>query len=303
MTSSKTLMSLLGRVRSASRAVGRDGYAAARAVTKAMARPSTYPGYLKESLALAASTAMWPVGVVSEALKLDDGFGLGGRRQLPLRYLDPLAASTPIVLVHGTFHNRSGFVIMKRMLSRFGFRYVDTMNYNVIGHDVAQLAAQLAVHVEAVCEQTGAEKVHLVGHSLGGIVSRYYVQVLEGHHRVHTCITLGSPHQGTYAAWISRAKAVRQLRPDSELYETLARAHKPPDVRFVAFYSNLDGLVLPPSNAKLVDPDLHAHNILVKDLGHLSLLVSRPLIRSVAGVLSTLDDEQAVRDASARARA
>jgi len=257
-----------------------------------MRRPSTYPGYLREALWLGMNVGMYPIGLVSDALKFEDAVRLGDRysRQLALHYLEPEAAATPIVLLHGWFHNRSAFVVMRRALRRFGFRNVSTMNYNVIGNDIPELARQLAEHVDDVLAEAGATKVHLVGHSLGGIVARYFVLKLGGDQKVHSCITLGSPHKGTYAALVGRGKALRQLRPNAPLIRTLTRASRETDVRFVCYYSNLDGLVLPPGNARLTDPKLRARNILVKDLGHLSLLVSRPLIRSIGEILSTLGD-------------
>lgn len=270
-----------------------------------MRRPRTYPGYLKEAMLFGVNAAIYPVGLMSDALKVEDAVRLGDSYspQLPLRYLDPEAAATPIVLLHGYFHNRSGFLVMKRALRRFGFAHVDTMNYNVIGHDIPELAAQLASHVDRVLERTGAHRVHLVGHSLGGLVARYYVQSLGGDEKVHTCITLGSPHKGTHAAWIGRGRAARQLRPGSAFIRQLARGVKPVQTRFVCYYSNLDGLVLPPGNAKLTEPKLRAHNILVKDLGHLSLLISRPLIRSIAETLATLDAPRPAEVTKLRSRA
>lgn len=262
-----------------------------RTVTRAMRRPATYPGFVKEMVWAGMNIALYPVGLVSDALKPDDDVRLSDNysRQVPLRYLDPEAASTPIILLHGYFHNRSAFVVMRRALKRFGFRSVDTMNYNVIGHDVPELAAQLASHVEEVLTASGGTRVHLIGHSLGGLVARYYIQELGGDELVHTCITLGTPHQGTYAAIVGRGKAARQLRPGAPLLKQLSKNARPMPVRFVSFYSNLDSLVLPAANAKLVEPALRARNILVKDLGHLSLLVSRPILRSIADMLAHPD--------------
>jgi len=256
-----------------------------------MLRPKTYPGFARELVMASMNVALYPAGLLSDALKLEDAVRLGDgyTPQMPLQYLDPNAAATPIILLHGWFHNRSAFVVMRRSLKRFGFRTVDTMNYNVIGHDVQELAKQLAEHVDEILTQTEATHVHLIGHSLGGLVARYYIQKLGGHEKVHTCITLGTPHRGTHAAWIGRGKTMRQLRPGSLLLRQLARSARSMPVRFVSFYSNLDSLVLPVSNAKITEPALRARNILVKDLGHLSLLISRPLIRSVAEILASPD--------------
>jgi pimeloyl-ACP methyl ester carboxylesterase len=277
--------------RSRIRALGTDANSVRKVVQRAMSRPRTYPGFAREILMTSLNVALYPAGLISDALKVEDAVRLGDKytSQVPLRYLDPVAASTPIILLHGYFHNRSAFVVMRRSLRKFGFRSVDTMNYNVIGHDVQELAQQLSQHVDEVLERTEATHVHLIGHSLGGLVARYYIQKLGGHEKVHTCITLGTPHRGTHAAWVGRGKTARQLRPGSLLLRQLARSSRAMQVRFISFYSNLDSLVLPASNAKITEPALRARNILVKDLGHLSLLISRPIIRSIAEALANPD--------------
>lgn len=61
-------------------------------------------------------------------------------------------------------------------------------------------------------------------------------------------------------------------------------------MRFVSYYSNLDAMIIPASNAKIEDPRLCATNVLVKDAGHMSLLISQQLIASMLEVLSNLDE-------------
>ncbi|HVL89075.1 MAG TPA: alpha/beta fold hydrolase, partial [Actinomycetota bacterium] len=160
----------------------RKAQAARRAVTRALRRPRTYRSAVKEIAWAGLNLAMYPAGVVSEALEPNQDRGLAGRftPELPLRYLDPEAASTPIILLHGYFHNRSAFLVARRALRRAGFRHISTMNYNVIGHDVEELAQQLSAHVDRVLEETGAHRVHLIGHSLGGLVARAYIQLCGG---------------------------------------------------------------------------------------------------------------------------
>ena len=57
---------------------------------------------------------------------------------------------------------------------------------------------------------------------MGGLVARYYVQRMGGDQRVHTLVTLGTPHSGTYAARLVPHPVARQLRPGSELIAELA---------------------------------------------------------------------------------
>lgn len=263
-----------------------------RAVGRAMRRPRAYSGTAREILTLGLNMALYPAGLLSDAVKISEAVRLGHRSTPPaLPYLDLEAATTPVILLHGALHNRSAFVVMRRALRRAGFLYVHGMNYNVIGHTVEELAGQLAERVDAVLDRVGAERVHVVGHSLGGLVARWYVQELGGHAKVHTCVTLATPHRGTYAALASRARAARQIRPGSPLIRRLGQGARPLPVRFVSYYSNLDALVIPQSSAKLEEPALHARNVLVKDMGHLSFLVSRPLIRQIIDTLANLDHD------------
>jgi len=84
---------------------------------------------------------------------------------------DVEAAGTPIILIHGIVDNRSVFALLRRGLRRRGFGRVVNVNYSSIFGDVRVLADRLGTIVEEVCEETGYERVHVVGHSMGGQVS------------------------------------------------------------------------------------------------------------------------------------
>ncbi len=75
-------------------------------------------------------------------------------------------------------------------------------------NSIAQNAEVLAEYVEAVRAGTGAERVDLVGHSLGGLISRYYVQNLmplvqvnglEDVPAVNQLVMAGTPNAGRSA--------------------------------------------------------------------------------------------------------
>ena len=110
---------------------------------------------------------------------------------------DVEAAGTPILLLHGIVDNRSIFTVLRRGLRRRGFGVVASFNYHSLFGDMRQVAARLADVVEQLCEETGYEQIHVVGHSMGGLIARYYVQRLGGDEHVHTLVTLGTPHGGT----------------------------------------------------------------------------------------------------------
>jgi hypothetical protein len=69
----------------------------------------------------------------------------------------------------------------------------------------------------------------------------------------------------------------------------LACGTRPTDVRWVAFYSNLDVLVQPAPSAMLRHPDLHATNVLVKDQGHVTIMMAPIVARSVVDQLEAAE--------------
>ena len=130
---------------------------------------------------------------------------------------DVVAAGTPILLVHGVTDNRSIFTVLRRGLRRRGFGRVTTLNYTPLTEDVREVATPGVGVVEAICAETGYERIHVIGHSMGGLVARYYVQRMGGDERVHTVVALGTPHSGTFPARLVPHPVARQMRPGSDV--------------------------------------------------------------------------------------
>ena len=250
---------------------------------RSLLRPGPYLGTLRELALTAVHAAAYPSGMLRDADRRS-------RRLLAdpegPSVLDPSVAEVPIVLVHGWIHNRSAFLGMARALRRAGFRHIHAFDHNPLVYDIPEVAGMLAAEVERVRSITGAERVMVVGHSMGGLVARYYVQRLGGDAAVDTVITLGTPHRGTYAAHLAPGAAGPQMRPGSPILRVLEESARPTAVRWIAVYSDLDLLILPAVSAKLVHPALRAHNVKVPDLGHLSLLMSGEVLRVVVDHLA-----------------
>ncbi|HZN14195.1 MAG TPA: alpha/beta fold hydrolase [Acidimicrobiales bacterium] len=240
----------------------------------ALRRRETYLGYAREALSLATCAARYP-------------FGLGNPVVRTGRPSGDILHDTPVLLVHGFGHNRSGWFVLDQYLRDAGFTSVHTMNYDPFRHDVPELAEMLRDRVEELCAITGSAKVNVVGHSLGGILLRWYVQELGGDTRVDHAITVASPHEGTRLARPSRRSRIAgELAPNSWLQQRLHRSARLTTVKWTAFYSNLDLLVQPNGSAMIRHPALHATNVLVKDLGHLSIMLSTRVADGIIGALS-----------------
>ncbi|MGY1821509.1 esterase/lipase family protein [Geodermatophilus sp. SYSU D00079] len=245
-------------------------------------------GGITELALVGAHVLMYPLGTRSEPLRLDPRCRPG--EQPPgvraLFAADPLAARIPVVLVHGLVDNHSIFAVMRRSLRRRGFAHVCSWNYSPLLTDVARGARALGEHLERVCEQTGHERVHVVGHSLGGLIARYHVQRQGGDRRVESLVTLGTPHQGSVLAHLVPTPLVRQLRPGSPVLRELAGPAPGVRTPVTAIYSDLDQVVLPTHAGRCDHPDLLARNVLVRGVGHMSLPFHRGVVDEVAATLA-----------------
>lgn len=243
-------------------------------------RPRSYAGLAREAALTAFHLSTYPLGLLP-------GIRVSGRpseadadaaADTPV---DAAAAAVPVILVHGYVHNRSAFLVMSRALRKAGFRHVHGINYNPLKEDMATIAGDLAAEIDEVLATSGARRVNIVGHSMGGIVARHYVQLLGGYDKVGTVITLGSPHRGSYTSYVGMGPAAEQLKPGSTYMRNLEETARPSRVRWIAYYTDLDFMVVPALHAKLVHPALDAENVRINDTGHLSLLMSRGVLERV----------------------
>ena len=262
--------------------------AAPRGGLRGLCSPTTLTGGLTELAWVGAHVLMYPFGTRTAALRPDPRVR-PGEQSAAVRALfaaDPLAARIPVLLVHGLVDNRSVFSVMHRSLRRRGFTDVCTWNYSPLLTDIARGAADLGAHIERICEQTGHDRVHVVGHSLGGLISRYYVQRRGGDRRVESLVTLGTPHQGSVWAHVVPTPLIRQLRPGSPVLQELAEPAPTCRTPITAIYSDLDQMVVPTSSGRCEHPDLQARNVLFRGVGHMSLPRHRGVVDEVASTLA-----------------
>lgn len=175
--------------------------------------------------------------------------------------------SRPLLLVHGYNCSRGVWWLLRRQLEAAGHT-VATVSLAPPYTNIGKLVPQLAQRIENVCQATGADRVVLVAHSMGGLVCRSYL-ARHGSDRVERLITIASPHSGSELARIGIGKNAREMEPGSLWLKDLAQAGLP--VPAVAIRTPHDNFVMPQDNQRLPG----AIDVALEGIGHLAVLFTR----------------------------
>ena len=156
-----------------------------------------------------------------------------------------------VVLIHGIDDTAVCLAPMARYLTERGWT-VSSFNLIPANGDagIPELAGQLRSHIDAVC--TPPARVDLVGFSMGGIVSRFYLQRLGGLARVRRFVTIASPHHGTLMGFLRWNTGGRQLRSGSELLRDLNRdVEMLQQLTCTSLRTPFDLVIIPSTSARL----------------------------------------------------
>lgn len=114
-----------------------------------------------------------------------------------------------------------------------------------IGH-----ADEIAAAIETLARATGEEAVAVVAHSMGGLALRRYLGTAQCPF-VHTAVFVGTPHRGTWAAWVAWGLGGNEMRPGSAFLRELSTLPLPASTRAICITTPIDTRVLPGSSALL----------------------------------------------------
>lgn len=186
-----------------------------------------------------------------------------------------------IILVHGIHSNSRDMTRMARAFRAEG-REVFTPDLAPNGGQatIEELGSQLADY--AAKHVPRGRKFDLVGFSMGGLVSRYYVQRLGGAAYVAHLVTIAAPHHGTILAHLHPGAGAVEMRRGSGFLRDLAKDDAALSrVKFTTFHTPLDLVVVPPRSAEMPQ----ARNVRVWASLHPSLILEKRCIRAVAAAL------------------
>ena len=209
---------------------------------------------------------------IGAALSFLDGTARAPQHPAPDRH--------PVLLVHGIAEDETGMTRMAAFLRADGWE-VHTISLRPSWGQagLAPLAREIARYAE---ENLHGRQFDLVGFSMGGLVSRYYLQRLGGVRRVEHFVTLSAPHRGSYWAWLVPNDGGREMRPGSAFLRDLeSDADELRRVKFTSLYTPWDVVIVPSRSSQMPQ----ARNVKVPVGSHPGMVLRRPSLRAVAAAL------------------
>lgn len=227
----------------------------------------TFHVLLFEYLSLLITVILWPFGF----LNLTESTANGEKQ-------------TPVLFLHGLFLNKACWTVMKLRLKILGVTNLHTINLPAT-RDVETLTEKVALKVDSLRHTYNCEKVHLIGHSMGGVIARNFVQIRGGADKVEQCIIIGAPNKGSKLSPFAIMKLSEAIMPGSEFLANLNSKTLPKKVNLTNIYSRHDNLVIPHDSATLDK----GTNIELIGKGHNVLLYDNTVFKQILSILKACD--------------
>lgn len=199
---------------------------------------------------------------------------------LQRRYLSNSSETLNIIIVPGYEMNRFSSMFLQKYLEARGHR-VWAINNIFFADNLGQIIDTTRERILEICRQNElTEKIHLIGHSMGGIISCEIAKKERG--KIGSIVTLGTPFMGTKIHMLGLKKHVHDLSEDSHY----CLEDRQIECAHLCLWSSIDSIVLPSTNSRLAH--LNNQEVLV---GHLSFLFSTSVFRSIFDFYQSLQSE------------
>lgn len=191
------------------------------------------------------------------------------------------SAKPPVILLHGLFQNRSCLFWLQHRLKAVGYQNVISIN-TPPWRDMEASTEALAKKVDELRIKLKVETVILIGHSMGGMIARNYVQNRGGSAYVDAMVTLGSPHHGSKLAPFALSSMGKSLLPGSAFLTKFNSTPWPETTPATSIYTRYDNIVLPVESAKMEG----AKQVELDGMGHTALLFHPRSLQTVIEALN-----------------
>lgn len=131
-----------------------------------------------------------------------------------------------VVLLHGYLRNAKCMKPIESYLLKAGYD-IQNISYPSTDHSISKISSE---YIAPQIDNSNCEKIHFIGHSMGGIIVRYYLSSNKPAN-LGKVVLITTPNSGSELVesiynhpsvkWILIGPAVRELMPGSPLLKTL----------------------------------------------------------------------------------
>jgi pimeloyl-ACP methyl ester carboxylesterase len=168
-----------------------------------------------------------------------------------------------VVVLHGLFASAGVLRPLRARIDRHEGLRTATISY--APHRSVREVGDMVRRI--VAELPSEAAIHLVGHSLGGIVARWFAVTVDDPRVVQT-VALASPFGGVRATRILAMDLTRDLDPDGEVLRTIRTRRLARPIPHLSIVAGSDVLFKDPVVHALADGDV----AVLRDRGHNALL-------------------------------
>ncbi|WP_107668361.1 triacylglycerol lipase [Cyanothece sp. BG0011] len=189
----------------------------------------------------------------------------------------------PVLLVHGIYNTSAKFNTMTTYLTNLGWSVhrLSLKPNNGDGH-LEHLAQQVHDYIHNNFDPK--QPIDLIGFSMGGLVTRYYLQRLGGVEKVQRYINISAPNNGTITAYALPNPGIKQMRPNSQFLQDLNKDLETTltKIDVTVIWTPFDLMIFPASSSKI---DI-GEEIKLPVLIHEQMVTNQKLLKTISHTLS-----------------
>ena len=196
-----------------------------------------------------------------------------------------MSQRNPIILIHGLWNTSNIFNTITLKLDEKGIEYFSpTLNHKYGMTSIIELTNLLN---DLILEKYGVEKeLDILGFSMGGIIGRYWIIKFRGYKRTSLFITVGSPHNGTFASQLVPKypfRAISEMKINSPLLRDLSHYdYLLSGINCISFFTYWDLMVFPGWKANLntgekISLNVYKHKNLVRNQDAVERIIGKLL--------------------------
>lgn len=197
------------------------------------------------------------------------------------------AAHRPVICVHGFASSAGCWRPLAQRLSAAGFTEVHSFSYNALTCDLRAAARALSSATRVLCREEGHDYVHLVGHSLGGLLVRASAECYGLWPYVGGLVTVATPHRGSRWSRLALGPNRWWLQPrTATVTEPVVGRNGAGAPTYLNYYSP-DDAVVPARSAVLRRPGVH--NLALPGVGHVGAAAAPSLLEVLPDRLAAVE--------------